>query len=388
MQEKIIEKSDIKIGVPCKVTLQDSKSEYPTINAKLHSKTKGYKKFADLEKDNIVYVLKEDEHQKLVDTYSELQDATDKVIGMNKDRIADLEQQLQSIKEDTGRTIADLKKEVDDLTPELTDKENIINSYTVRIDTLGNKVDEKNNNVADLEQQLQSIKNKLATSEDKYTRLIKHSDAIADELEKYKSDNKELKNKCNGTDETNRMLNNKIIELSASYEQTSQEFQSILKSKENKLEETVQNHQLHIDEIRQKYQSLLPLKEYVSPKEHSDKIIELKNKINASEKEIAKINADNETKLARLQQELETKHTEDKAQLLVAYNNELHHYKMQYNQLANEYNNLLDDVQSLTRINTLLNGRHNIIKKDKEKVELLELASETTNKIIEYVPKE
>ena len=61
---------------------------------------------------------------------------------------------------------------------------------------------------------------------------------------------------------------------------------------------------------------------------------------------------------------------------------------MQYNQLAISYNQLLEDLQSLTRINTLLNGRHNVIKKDKEKVELLELPSETPNDIIEYVPKE
>ena len=75
--------------------------------------------------------------------------------------------------------------------------------------------------------------------------------------------------------------------------------------------------------------------------------------------------------------------------MLVAYNQELNKIKMQYNNLAKDYNNLLNGVESLTRINTLMNGKHNEIKKDKEQVPMLEITSEPSNKtVLEYVPKD
>lgn len=94
-------------------------------------------------------------------------------------------------------------------------------------------------------------------------------------------------------------------------------------------------------------------------------------------------------KLATQKSDLEIKYTEEKAQMLVAYNQELDHYKMHYNELAMDYNNLLNDTKSLSRINTLFNGRHKAIVKDKIPVELevIELDKEETE-TIEYVPKE
>ncbi len=331
MQEKTIRKSDIKIGVPCNVFTDEIKSKkgvYKYINARLYSETSENKQLADLKNNDTVYVLTEKEHQELLDKLT---------------RWDDVHSQIHESNENINKMNEDM--------------------------------------IADLEKELETTKERLEYYENATNTLANGSDVLVE-------NNETLKKDTNAVYKTNEMLNDALLGLNATFKETTDDLKSMFQSKEKELKETIKNHQLHIDEITQKYQSLLPLEEYVSPKEHSDTIIELKDKINASEKEVAKINADNETKLARLQQELETKHTEDKAQLLVAYNNELNHYKMQYNQLANEYNKLLEDLHSLTRINTLLNGRHNIIKKDKEKVELLELQSETHNNIIEYVPKE
>ena len=48
---------------------------------------------------------------------------------------------------------------------------------------------------------------------------------------------------------------------------------------------------------------------------------------------------------------MDVKHTEEKAQMLVAYNQQLNHYKLKYNELAKDYNHLLGDASSLSRIN-------------------------------------
>ena len=159
--------------------------------------------------------------------------------------------------------------------------------------------------------------------------------------------------------------------------------------RENELKETIQNQQKHIDELTKKVESFSSLKEYIPPKEHYQALEELKDKIQEIETELNKANAEIEMKLATQKSDLEIKYTEEKAQMLVAYNQELDHYKMHYNELAMDYNNLLNDTKSLSRINTLFNGRHKAIVKDKIPVELevIELDKEETE-TIEYVPKE
>ena len=327
MQEKIIGKSDIMIGVPCEVDTRTS-GKYETIIAKLYATSLKNENFADLKKHDTVYVLTEKEHQELLDKLTKWDDVHSQIHESNKDM---------------------------------------------------NKINE--DKIADLEKELKTTKKNLEYYENATNTLVDGSDVLVENNETLKKDN-------NAVYKTNDMLNDALLGLNATFKETSEDLQSILQSKEKELKETIQNQQLHIDKIDSKYQSLLPKSEYIAPRQHYEEIDKLKDKINASENELATIKADNETKLAKLQQELETKHNEDKAQLYVAYNNDLNNYKMQYNQLAISYNQLLEDLQSLTRINTLLNGRHNVIKKDKEKVELLELPSETPNDIIEYIPKE
>ena len=94
-------------------------------------------------------------------------------------------------------------------------------------------------------------------------------------------------------------------------------------------------------------------------------------------------------KLAKQKSEIEVKHTEEKAQMLLAYHQELNGHKLKYNELAKDYNHLLGDASSLSRINTLFSGRHKTIVKDKEPVELEEIEVEKEpTETIEYVPKD
>lgn len=323
MEEQTMGKSDTRFGVECKVKIKYS-TGYPTTTTNLYSKRTGYKKFADLTNDDVVYVLTEQEHQELLDNIAKRKEY--------ESEIKKLDEQLTSLKEQNDKAnddrIAQLKK--------------------------------------DVEYWKTSFKK------------------VNNENESLENENENLKNENNSLTETNELLE----DSNTNSKERVQYLQDAIESKEKELKETNQNHQRHIDEITNKYQSLLPLQEYVAPNQHYEEIDKLKDKIKASENELATIKADSETRLAQLQQELETKHSEDKAQIYVAYNNDLNNYKMQYNQLAIVYNQLVEDLQSLTRINTLLNGMHNVIKKNKEKVELLELPSETPSKIIEYVPKE
>lgn len=63
--------------------------------------------------------------------------------------------------------------------------------------------------------------------------------------------------------------------------------------------------------------------------------------------------------------------------------------KLKFNELAKDYNHLLGDANSLSRINTFFNGKHKLIVKDKEPVELEEIEVEKEpTETIEYVPKD
>ncbi|WP_295723506.1 hypothetical protein [uncultured Methanobrevibacter sp.] len=74
--------------------------------------------------------------------------------------------------------------------------------------------------------------------------------------------------------------------------------------------------------------------------------------------------------------------------MFLAYTQELNSYKLKYNELAKDYNHLLGDTKSLTRINTFLNGKHNDIVKDKEPVELEEINVNDESDDIKYIPKD
>ena len=172
------------------------------------------------------------------------------------------------------------------------------------------------------------------------------------------------------------------------YKESKAELQADFDAKEKDLKETIEKQQAHIDELMEKVQSLAILKDYISPKEHYAALEELKDKIKEVEKELDKAQAEVDLKLSTQKSELDIKHTEEKAQMLVAYNQQLNHYKLKYNELAKDYNHLLGDASSLSRINILLSGRHKAIVKDKEPVELEEIEVEEPTETIEYVPKD
>ena len=67
---------------------------------------------------------------------------------------------------------------------------------------------------------------------------------------------------------------------------------------------------------------------------------------------------------------LKEQHTNEKSALLLAYNQNINHYKNKYNSLAEKYNQLYGDVSKLSRLNTMFNGRHNELKEEHAVVEL------------------
>ena len=177
------------------------------------------------------------------------------------------------------------------------------------------------------------------------------------------------------------LLNDNIIGLKTTFDETKQEMQSKFESNENELKETIKKQRSHIDEITQKYQSLLVSKDNIPQKQHYDEINTLKDEIKDAKVELAKTIEDLNTKHskeikdinvahAHELSELKSKQSEDKAQLFVAYNNNINHHKMKYNELAFEYNDLLNDASTLTKINTLFNSKHKEIIKDRNPVEL------------------
>ena len=184
-----------------------------------------------------------------------------------------------------------------------------------------------------------------------------------------------------------------------------------LKQKVNELEHqlkqtnentiAIDKHTAMIQSKQDKIENLTTLnKEYISQKQHYKELTELKDELTETKIELESTKSSIETKLATQKNELEkehdveinklkdklrdaeNEHTDEKAHLLVAYNTK-------YNELANKYNSLLSDTRSLTRTNTLINGKHKQIIKDKEPIEIELTPSEqlSSDEPILYVPK-
>ena len=187
-------------------------------------------------------------------------------------------------------------------------------------------------------------------------------------------------------------MNQNLIATNTNFKETKEQMQSDFEKQEKELKETIEKQQSHIDELTQIKDSLLPLKDNIAQKQHYNEIGALKDEIRTKEKEISKLNNEIESKLASQKSDLSIEHANEKAQILVGFNQQLDNLKLQYNNLANDYNHLLNGVDSLTRINTFFNGKHNEIKKNKEQVPLLEITSEqlppSDENVLEYVPKE
>ena len=250
-----------------------------------------------------------------------------------------------------------------------------------------------------LQDEVAELKDLLATSQtkckywyDAHNNLVESSDELANRNEDLIKQNNDLKNKFDEVNNTNQLLNQNLIATNTNFKETKEQMQSDFEKQEKELKETIEKQQSHIDELTQIKDSLLPLKDNIAQKQHYNEIGALKDEIRTKEKEISKLNNEIESKLASQKSDLSIEHANEKAQILVGFNQQLDNLKLQYNNLANDYNHLLNGVDSLTRINTFFNGKHNEIKKNKEQVPLLEITTEqlppSDENVLEYVPKE
>lgn len=372
MQEQTIETSDEStLGTSCEIQLR-KQGKYHYKFAKLVDE-----KFDALGNGDEVIVLTASEHSDLLQQYMD----ADKFI--DEHMIEDLKKQIH----EQEQTIADLKQMNDNIAKE---KDALEKQLEDSIDAAA--FEDLQNENAQLKENLETSEKQMEYWQNAHNNLIDSSDALANENEKLIKQNEDLKNKFDEVNNTNKLLNENLIATNTNYKETKQQMQSDFENKEKELKETIEKQQTHIDEITEKYQSLLPSKENIPQKQHYNEIGALKDEIKAKEIEIDKLNNEIETKLATQKSDLEMDHTKEKAQMLVAYNQELNKLKLEYNNLASEYNHLLNGVDSLTRINTFFNGKHNEIKKDKDPVPMLEITSEqlppSDENVLEYVPKD
>lgn len=358
-----------------------------------------------------VYLLSEQEHQ-LLTTHqnndiqywkNKLANKDNEIESLNT-KVSELKQSLEQSNED-NESINTYKQElqskykiIDNLTTSRNDYKTkyedlqktttaTINQLKARIDELGKQLDNSVDvsELEDLQQDLSNAKKDAENWKDNYATLSNENLGLLDE-------NETLKKEYNAINETNKLLNDNILGLTASFESTKEQLTLDNEKQEKELKETIENKQLHIDELTDKYQSLLPLQSNILQKEHYDELTLLNDKLHEVQQELNKTNADIESKLATQKSELEIQHTNEKARLLVAYNKDIDQQKMKYNELAKDYNHLLNDASSLSRINTLLNGKHKDIVKDKTPVELEVIVSEqlppSDENVLTYVPKE
>ena len=301
--------------------------------------------------------------------------------GFNEDQIIKFKHAV----EEKDSTIADLKQMNDNLAKE---NDELKNKAEGLVDA--SEVEELQNEIAELKEQLEGHEGQLKYWKNAYENLIESSDELAARNETLIKDNNQLKDANNKINETNKLLNQNLMGINDNYKETTHELQSVFDDKESELKETIKKQQIHIDELTEKVESLVGLRDYIPPKEHYEALEELRHKIKDVERELDKAKAEVDMRLATQKSEIDIKHTEEKAQMLLAYNQELNNHKLKYNELAKDYNHLLGDASSLSRINTLFSGRHKTIVKDKEPVELeeIEVEKEPPTETIEYVPKD
>ena len=326
-----------------------------------------------------VYVISEQQHFDIIKDMDQVDEY--------KSRIKELEKIIADNKSDDN---------ADDLKKELQEKDDMINVLKDRVDSLGKELESNKNQpqvhtkdeIDKLKEELKSERKQHEYWKNAYESMMDTSDDVVARNEELIKDNEQLKTANDHINETNKLLNENIIGLNQNYEETKRELQSNFDIREKELKETIEKQQTHIDELTEKVESLIGLKEYIPPTEHYAALEELKDKIKVAETELSKSMAEVDMKLKTQKSEMDVKHTEEKAQMLVAYNQQLNHYKLKYNELAKDYNHLLGDASSLSRINILLSGRHKAIVKDKEPVELEEIEVEEPTETIEYVPKD
>ena len=369
MQEQTLETSDETIGILCKVEKHNSTQN--RIRFKNHIAQIG----------DEIYAITPPEHSSIM---QQLKDA-DEFIAKHQQNNDN--EDLQNQQKEQEQLIQDLKQMNDNLAKE---KDAIEKQLEDSIDASEHQ--QLQDEVAELKDLLATSQTKCKYWHDAHNNLIESSDELANRNEELIKQNNDLKNKFDEVNSTNQLLNQNLIATNTNFKETKEQMQSDFEKQEKELKETIEKQQSHIDELTQIKDSLLPLKDNIAQKQHYNEIGALKDEIRTKEKEISKLNNEIESKLASQKSDLSIEHANEKAQILVGFNQQLDNLKLQYNNLANDYNHLLNGVDSLTRINTFFNGKHNEIKKNKEQVPLLEITSEqlppSDENVLEYVPKE
>ena len=330
-----------------------------------------------------VYVISEEQHFDIIREMDQVDEY--------KSRIKELEKIIADNKSDNKSD-----DNADDLKKQLQEKDDMINVLKERVDSLGQELESNKSQpkvhskdeIDKLKEELESERSQHEYWKSSFENIMDTSDELSARNEELIKENDRLKNTNDEINQTNKLLNENLIASNANFKETTQELQSNHEATEKELKETITKQQTHIDELTKKVESLIGLKEYIPPTEHYAALEELKDKIKEAETELSKAMAEVDMKLKTQKSEMDVKHTEEKAQMLVAYNQQLNHYKLKYNELAKDYNHLLGDASSLSRINILLSGRHKAIVKDKEPVELEEIEVEEPTETIEYVPKD
>ena len=349
---------------------------------------------------NDEYKAKIEDLEHKLDKYKQTiadKDAT--ILGLkDENKTTSNNEDLQETIQQQEQTISDLKQMNDNIAKE---KDKLEKQLEHSVDA--SEIEKLQEQVATLTKESSDANASVKYWKSSFENLLEKGDELTHDNEKLIKENTDMKNKLDEVNNTNKLLNENLIATNNNFKETKEQMQSDFKKQEKELKETIEKHQSHIDEITEKYQSLLVLQEHIPPKSHYDEILALQQQIKEKEIEIDKLNGDIEVKLATQKSELDSEHadavnkiqlenTENKAKLSVAYNNDLNKLKIQYNNLASEYNHLLDELDSITKWNALIDSRHKKIRKDKEQVPQLEITSEqlppSDEDVVEYIPKQ
>lgn len=382
MQEQTMEHEDATIGIECKVEKHNNSQ----------NRIRFKSSFANIGENIVALTLSE--HSNYLQQMQHVNECNKKINQLQQEVDSN---DIKALKKQLGI----YEKQVDNLTKSNNSYKQWNDEFKSKINDLEQTIDElKEHNNAIAKQlentidasefkksqnEINHLKEQVDKYKSKYENMLSDYTKATDECIAYLDENKKLK-------ETNQFLNEQVGAITSTFNKINAEFESNYKSSNQELKETIKKQQTHIDEITEKYQSLLNKKDYINPTSHYDEILALTNDLNDANLKINELNSDIETKLAVQKNELDSEHTKEKAQMLVAYNKELDNLKLQYNNLANDYNNLLNDVSTITKWNALFDSRHKKIKKDKQQIELMKLPSEqlpsSDEDVLEYVPKD
>ena len=372
MSKEKLEKSDDRFGHECEVKKNTKYSNRVGFSNSVFDIGETVYVISKAQRDELIEQLENNDSIANEDFESQIKEKEESISKLN-DQIASLQSELASSKSQIKKQLATSKSQI-------KEKDDCISKLKERIDSLSVELEEP---VVEADDENQTSYWKNA-----YEEMIKSSDELATRNEELVKENERLKTTNDNINETNKLLNDNMLGMNDNYQESQKELQSVYEGKQKELNKTIEKQQTHIDDLTKKVESLAILKEYIPPKKHYEELSSLKDKIKEVELELDKATSKVDAELSSQKSELQIAHTEEKAQMLLAYNQELNNYKLKFNELAKDYNHLLEDVNSLSRANTLFSGKHKAIVKDKEPVDLEEIDVEKPTKTIEYVPKD